>query len=72
MRMKRIIFLVVPVLLALAACQEKPEPGPTDVSAWKGLVINEIAAHDQTVDAATKVELLNTGSATMDLTGLGL
>ena len=72
MRMKRIIFLVVPVLLALAACQEKPEPGPTDVSAWKGLVINEIAAHDQTVDAATKVELLNTGSAAMDLTGLGL
>ena len=70
--MKRIFLLVVPALLAVGACHEKPEPGPTDVSAWKGLIINEIAAHDQTVDAVTKVELLNTGSATMDLTGLGL
>jgi hypothetical protein len=72
MRMKRIFLLLVPALLAAGACHEKPEPGPTDVSAWKGLIINEIAAHDQTVDAVTKVELLNTGSAPMDLTGLGL
>jgi len=70
--MKRFFLLVVPALLAVSACHEKPEPGPTDVSAWKGLIINEIAAHDQTVDAVTKVELLNTGSAAMDLTGLGL
>ena len=72
MRKKRILSLVVPVALAVCACQEKPTPGPTDVSAWKGIIINEIAAHDQTVDAATKVELLNTGSASVDLAGLGL
>lgn len=62
-----------PVLWAVCACQEKPQPvEPTDVSAWKGLVINEISAHDETVDAVTKVELLNTSSGTMDLSGLGL
>ena len=69
----RLIFLAVPALLAVCACQEKPkQPEPTDVSAWKGLVFNEIAAHDQTKDAETWVELMNTTSASMDLTGLGL
>lgn len=67
------LFLTVPVLVAVCACHKTPDPPqPTDVSAWQGLVINEIAAHDQTVDAATKVELLNTGSDQMDLSGLGL
>lgn len=72
MRTRRILSLVVPAVLAVCACQEKPAPGPTDVSAWKGVVINEIAAHDQTTDAVTKVELLNTGSSAVDLAGLGL
>ncbi len=73
MRLKRILVVAAPVLWAVCACQEKPQPvEPVDVSAWKGLVINEIAAHDQTVDAVTKVELLNAGSTTMDLSGLGL
>lgn len=72
MNLKRIL-LAAPVLAAVCACQEKPQPAqPTDVSGWKGLVINEIAAHDQTVDAATRVELVNTASSTMDLSGLGL
>lgn len=73
MRMNRCIILALPAMLAMCACQGKSQSEqPTDVSAWRGLVINEIAAHDQTVDAVTKVELLNTGSAPMDLTGLGL
>ena len=73
MRKSRRLFLAVPVLVAVCACHKTPDPPqPTDVSGWKGLVINEIAAHDQTADAATKVELLNTGSAPMDLSGLGL
>ena len=70
--MKRILLILAPTILAVCACHKNPDPGPTDVSAWKGIVINEIAAHDQTVDAETKVELLNTGSATVDLTGLNL
>ena len=73
MRLKRILLSAAPVLWAVCVCQEKPQPEPpVYVSAWKGLVINEIAAHDETVDAVTKVELLNTTSGTMDLSGLGL
>lgn len=72
MNLKRIL-LAAPVLVAVCACQEKPkQPEPMDVSAWKGLVINEIAAHDEVVDGVTKVELLNTSSSSMDLKGLGL
>lgn len=62
------------LVLALASGCRKPHgpQGPTDVSAWKGVVINEIAAHDEIMDADSWVELLNTSSSTVDLTGLGL
>ena len=51
MKKSRLLFLTVPVLWAVCACHKTPDPPqPTDVSAWKGLVFNEIAAHDQTVD----------------------
>ena len=41
------LLLAVPVLMAACACHKTPDPPqPTDVSAWKGLVFNEIAAHD--------------------------
>ena len=73
MKKSRLLFLTVPVIWAVCACHKTPDPPqPTDVSAWKGLVFNEIAAHDQTADAETWVELVNTSSSTMDLTGLGL
>ena len=73
MNKRRFLLLAVPALLAAGACHKTPDPPqPTDVSAWKGLVFNEIAAHDQTADAETWVELVNTTSARMDLTGLGL
>ena len=66
-------LLAVPVFLAVCACDKTPTtPQPMDVSAWKGLVINEIAAHDEITDADTWVELVNTSSAVMDLTGLDL
>jgi hypothetical protein len=73
MKRSRFLILAVPFLVAVSACHKTPDPvKPTDVSAWKGLVFNEIAAHDQTKDAETWVELVNTTSATMDLSGLGL
>ena len=73
MKKSRLLFLTVPVIWAVCACHKTPDPPqPTDVSAWKGLVFNEIAAHDQTADAETWVELVNTSSSAMDLTGLGL
>lgn len=49
-----------------------PSITPIDVNEYNGLVINEIAAHDQADDAETWVELFNTTAGTIDLSGLGL
>lgn len=43
-----------------------------DVSHLQGVLINEIAAHDQTKDAETWVEILNTAPQPIDISGLGL
>ena len=43
-----------------------------DISAWDGVVINEIAAHGQTTGAASWVELLNGTESEMDISGIGL
>ncbi len=43
-----------------------------DISAWDGVVINEIAAHGQTTGALTWVELLNGTAAEVDISGIGL
>ncbi|MBO4671981.1 MAG: hypothetical protein J5640_09125 [Bacteroidales bacterium] len=56
-------------LLAAAACGiVTPDP----VDNYKGLLINEIAAHDQTVDAESWVELYNPGTEAINLEGAGL
>lgn len=70
--MKRILPIAVLLPLALA-CGKKdtPEEG-TDMTPFKGLVINEIAAHDEIPDAQTWVELLNTTGAAISLEGLQL
>ncbi len=51
---------------------DKSEGGKDDISIYKGMVINEIAAHDQTTDAQSWVEILNTGTESVDVSGLGL
>ena len=44
MKLSRFFILAVPVLVAASACHKTPDPvKPTDVSAWTGLVFNEIA-----------------------------
>ena len=70
-------FIILPACLVLMAsnCNKTPTPAgpqPADVTPWKGLVINEIAAHDQTVDAISWVEIANTSSETVSLAGVGL
>lgn len=67
---------LIPLLLALvlfpqSSCDKGNDGNQTDISKWNGLLINEIAANDQ-ADAETWVEILNSGSAAIDLTGLGL
>lgn len=68
---------ILAATLAVFSCQpaQKPDvgPGPTDISAWKGIVFNEIAAHDQEEsDAASWVELLNTTDKEISLEGLSI
>lgn len=62
------------LIMALSVCGScrKQEGGGDDVNGYKGVVINEIAAHDQTADAESYVEILNTGSEKVDISGLGL
>lgn len=66
--MRRNFFFIFATLLATGCGQESGN----DIAKWGGLVINEIAAHDQTTDAHSWVELLNTGAESVDLSGTGL
>ena len=68
------ILLPLSLLLLSSTCknQDPPVPPEPDMSAWKGLVINEISAHDETPDAISWVELYNGGTESMSLDGLGL
>lgn len=70
--MKTHLPLLVPscLLMLAATCCEQPEPDLTDK--YKGLVINEISAHDETLDADSWVEILNTSDQTISLEDLGL
>ena len=71
--MRPLRSLIVPLSLALlvSACGQH-DPQAPDMSAYEGLIINEISAHDQIRGAVSWVELENTGSATVNLDGLGL
>lgn len=62
------------MVLALAGgCKGgQKDPTPTDVTAYKGLVINEIAAHDEISDADSWVEIMNTSSSEINIGGVGL
>jgi hypothetical protein len=73
MKMNALTAATLLALALTASCRNTSGPnGPTDVSAWKGVVINEIAAHDEIPDADSWVELFNSSASTIDLTGLGL
>ena len=63
----RHLLLIAFCLIPLSSCVEVEVEKD-----YKGIVINEISAHDQTVDAETWVELMNTGEDVVDITGLGL
>lgn len=72
MKKSLILPLLAMVLFPQASCNKGNGGDQTDISAWNGLLINEIAAHDQTQGAETWVEILNSGSTAMDISGLGL
>ena len=72
MRVLPFIILPASLILLSSTCNKVPPTPEPDMSAYEGLVINEIAAHDQTVDAVSWVELLNAGAKEVSLDGLGL
>ena len=59
--------LVLPFLFA-AACQQLPKTDPSEV--YKGVVINEIAAHEDIDGIDTWVEIVNTSGQDIALDGL--
>ena len=63
-------LMVSAVLLTLSSGCDRND-GP-DLTRFSGVVINEVAAHDERTDAESWVELVNTSSGTVDLSGLGL
>lgn len=67
--MKYCKYLLLFCILPLAACCKNM---PADKDKAYGVVINEIAAHDEIQDADTSVELLNASSERIDISGLGL
>ena len=71
---KRTRFLTAALLLLAVlatGCTDPEDPGK-EVEQYDGLIINEIAAHDEISDAHTWVEILNTSDKAVSLDGIGL
>ena len=71
MRHLRMLLLPASILLIAATCCKEPVPADP-VDNYKGLVLNEISAHDEIVDAVSWVEILNTSEEEISLKDLGL
>lgn len=52
--------------------QPDPSAEPVDITPYKGLIINEVAAHDEIDGGESWIELLNGSSATVDLKEVGI
>lgn len=73
MNIKLTTILLFSTLALAASCQTGCTGGKGGgISGLDGVLVNEIAAHDQTVDAATCVELLNSSSRDIDISGVSL
>ena len=57
------------VLLMVGCSNSEDSP---DIGKYQGLIINEVAGHDQTTDAESWVEILNNSSGAISLDGIGL
>lgn len=66
------ILLISTAAFSLAVSCNRGKPKVEELSSLKGIVINEIAAHDETTDAESWVELYNSSSGDINITGLGL
>ena len=71
MKICKYIFFLAAVASCVFSCQKKT-PDEIVSEAYGGLVINEIAAHDEISGADSWVEILNTSAGEVSLEGLGL
>ena len=71
MKICKYIFFLAAVAMCVFSCQKKT-PDEIVSEAYGGLVINEIAAHDEISGADSWVEILNTSANEVSLEGLGL
>ena len=69
MKLARIIIASALVLLLVPACNKEKEKASAK---YEGIVLNEIAAHEDSEDIATWVELVNTSTEAITLDGLSL
>ena len=69
--MKLRVFILAAAVLAILApsCDKNKEKG-SEAKKYAGIIFNEVAAHDETEEFATWVELYNTSSETISLEGL--
>ncbi|MFA6858227.1 MAG: lamin tail domain-containing protein [Bacteroidales bacterium] len=72
MKPKVIVTLVTLMGVLLSGCGKDSSPKTEDIGKFNGVVINEIAAHDEVADEDSWVELINTSSSDVDISGLGL
>ena len=71
MKLARIIIASSLVLLLAPACNKDKDKEKASVK-YEGIVLNEIAAHEDSEDIATWVELVNNSKETISLEGLSL
>lgn len=69
--MKLRVFILAAAVLAILApsCDKNKEKG-SEAKKYAGIIFNEVAAHDETEEFASWVELCNTSSETISLEGL--
>jgi hypothetical protein len=69
---KNILSLAFAAALLMVGCSNSDDNSSTNLKKYTGLVINEVAGHEQTTDAESWVEILNTSSESIKLDGLSL
>ena len=69
MKSARIITASLLVLLLVSACNKEKDSA---AAKYKGVVLNEIAPHEDSKDMATWVEIINNSEASISLDGLSL
>lgn len=69
MKLRTLILIAAAFTLLASSCDNGKEKG-SEAKKYSGIIFNEVAAHDETGEFASWVELYNTSSETISLEGL--